>query len=52
MLEGILPFTKRETDMRAVKQPRNTRISVITGNPDEVRAASRQCSMLAQVSQR
>ena len=35
MLEGLLPFTKRETDMRAVKQPRNTRISIITGNPDE-----------------
>ena len=40
MLEGLLPFTKRETDMSALKQPRNTRISIITGNPDEVRAAS------------
>ncbi len=35
MLQGILPFTKRETDMSQLTLPRRTRVSLILGNPDE-----------------
>jgi hypothetical protein len=37
VLEGRLPFTKRQVDMTKLKLPRRTRISLILGNPDEAR---------------
>jgi hypothetical protein len=48
VLEGRLPFTKRQVDMTKLKLPRRTRISLILGNPDEARCVGCRIRRRAQ----